>query len=437
MRSRSEYARVGLTVFVTAAGILLFYDTLFGSRVLPGLAGRFIGAIAPVLIGMFLAYMLTPMVNFVEHLFFRARVERAREQGRSCAPGVRALTVALVWLFVLVVVYLLLSVLLPELYKSVTLLAGNLETYYGTLSGWVQMLFERFPEVETWVSVRLQDAYDQIVGFVSGALSQVQTIMAAAGRGVVSVFNFLKDLLVGIIVSVYLMLTKEVCAASARKVCCSILSRKDVEWLLRAVRRADEIFSGFVRGKILDSLIIGALCFLGASILRFPYTSLVSVFIGVTNIIPFFGPFIGAVPSAFLILLVSPVQALYFVIFILVLQQLDGNVIGPKILGGQTGLSSLWVIVAILIGGSFFGIPGMFFGVPVLACLYSAGTFFIEERLMERGMPTAVTAYAPGKDPSRWSEDDPPPEGPGDPPPQRTEGGKKGPLRVRFLRRDR
>ena len=170
-------------------------------------------------------------------------------------------------------------------------------------------------------------------------------------------------------------------------------SRDQVYWIFRGAARADSIFSGFVRGKLLDSLIIGVLCFIGCSVLKMPYTPLVSVFVGVTNVIPFFGPFLGAIPSLFLILLVNPLKALYFLLFVLALQQLDGNVIGPKILGDSTGLSSLWVIIAILVGGSFFGVAGMFFGVPVCACLYSLVAFLVDRRLAEKELPVETEHY--------------------------------------------
>ena len=173
----------------------------------------------------------------------------------------------------------------------------------------------------------------------------------------------------------------------------SLFSADHVPWVFRTVHKIDNIFSGFVRGKLLDSLIIGILCFICCSILKFPYTPLISVIVGITNVIPYFGPFLGAIPSVFLILLVSPVQAVYFSIFILVLQQLDGNVIGPKILGGSTGLSSLWVIIAVLTGGSFFGVLGMFFAVPVFAMGYSAATFLVEWRLKKKAMPLDSMEY--------------------------------------------
>ena len=385
--------QLGLTVFCTAGAILLFYDTLFGNKTLPGFGEQILSAASPILLGAFLAYMLAPLVNLLEAKLFADRVRQARSQGQFCAPTIRAVSVFLVWALVAAVLYLLMSVLIPEVYKSIMQLAGNLESYYNTVYGWVERLFERFPEAEGWVEQYLRTGYSELESFVKTALSQVQTIMAAAGRGFLSVMNFLKNALVGIIVSVYLMSAKERTAAGARRIVCSIFSQRDCTWIMQAVRKVDSIFSGFVRGKLLDSLIIGLLCFIGASLFQFPYTPLVSVFVGVTNIIPFFGPFIGAIPSAFLILLVSPLKALYFVIFILVLQQLDGNIIGPKILGDQTGLSSLWVIIAILIGGSFFGIPGMFFGVPVFACFYSAGAFFVQTRLQNMGLPVDLEAY--------------------------------------------
>ena len=223
------------------------------------------------------------------------------------------------------------------------------------------MLFrslETNPDLAQQIVEKLGDYFQDFGKWLSGLLPQLQTVMTTVSGGVWSAVNFVMDLLVGIIASVYLLATKERCAAYGRKLVYSLFPREQVGLVLRGTKRADTIFSGFVRGKLLDSIIIGILCFVCCSILKFPYTPLVSVFVGVTNVIPFFGPFLGAIPSTFLILLVSPRQALYFVIFVLALQQLDGNVIGPKILGNTTGLSSLLVIIAILVGGGFFGVAG-------------------------------------------------------------------------------
>jgi predicted PurR-regulated permease PerM len=218
-------------------------------------------------------------------------------------------------------------------------------------------------------------------------------VVTALSGGIMTAINFFLDLIVGIIVSIYLLATKEHCTAQVRKLTYGLVSQKNTTWVFRGIHKVDDIFSGFIRGKLLDSLIIGVICFVFSQIFQFPYAPLVSVIIGVTNIIPFFGPFLGAVPSLFLILLDSPLKALYFLIFIIALQQVDGNIIGPKILGDKTGLSSLWVIIAILVGGSFFGIPGMFFGVPVCACLYSLVSFLVESLLKKKGLPMQTDAY--------------------------------------------
>ena len=395
MRRESHYFRAGLTAFATVAAILLFYDTLFGGKVLLAIGGQLLTAVSPILYGAFIAYLLAPMVNFFEAELFAGFLRRGREKGRAVAGWVRAASMALTWAVHCLLFYLLASVLLPELYKSILQLISNADVYYRTISGWVQHLLETNPTVEEWVTTQMNTYFEDLSSWLTtGVLPKLQTVMSTVSGGVLSLVNFLKNLLVGVIVSIYFLATKEHCAAYGRKLACGLFSRDNVGWVLRGIRRADVIFSGFVRGKLLDSIIIGILCFVGCSILKFPYTPLVSVFVGVTNIIPFFGPFLGAIPSTFLILLVSPMKALYFLIFVLALQQLDGNVIGPKILGDKTGLSSLWVIIAILVGGSFFGILGMFFGVPVCACLYNLVNFFLDVRLRRKGLPEDLRSYA-------------------------------------------
>ena len=395
MSRRNSYIRMGLTVFLTVCAILLFYDTLFGSRTAVTFGRQFIRALQPVFLGALIAYLLAPVVNFFERKLFHVHLSRIRMQGKLSSRRARAVSLLLTWIIVCAAGYLLASFLLPELYKSVVQLVSSAESYYLTVRGWVERLLESNPEVEDWVTAQLNIYYEDIqVWLTREVLPQATTLMTALSGGIVSALNFLLDLLVGIIVSVYLLATKERCAANARKIVCGLFSRTNAGWVLRAVKKVDEIFSGFVRGKLLDSLIIGILCFICCSLFGFPYTPLVSVIVGVTNVIPFFGPFLGAIPSIFLILLVSPIQAVYFALFVLALQQLDGNVIGPLILGDKTGISSLWVIIAILVGGSFFGVAGMFFGVPVCACLLCAVNFIVETRLRRRDMPVETEAYS-------------------------------------------
>lgn len=411
MKQKNSYVKLGVTVFLTVGAILLFYDTVFGRGWLLRIWRQLLGAVQPILYGAFMAYLLAPVVNAIEAGPFSGWLKRTGQAGGAVPPAVRAASMLLTWLLVTAVFYVLAALLLPELYKSILQLIGNVENYYSTIAGWVEHLLMTYPTLEEWVAARMDEYYQRFTDlpeWLGRALPQVQTAMAMTAGGVAAVVSFLKNLLVGVIVSVYLLATKERCTAFSRRTVYSLFSREHAGWVLRGVRKADMIFSGFVRGKLLDSLIIGILCFIGCSVLKFPYTPLISVIVGATNVIPFFGPFLGAVPSAFLILLVSPMKALYFLLFVLVLQQVDGNIIGPKILGGTTGLSSLWVIIAILVGGSFFGLPGMFFGVPVCACIYSLVTFLVENRLRRKGLPTAVEDYA--GDPSCPRETDAAPE---------------------------
>lgn len=394
MKNKDGALHWGLVIFLTVAAILLFYDTLFGRRVLPNFGSQLLKALQPVLIGGVLAYLLAPVIDFIEGGLFSGRLEAARKLGRLISRGARAVSLVLTWAIIGLLCYLLGHVLLPQLYQSVVQLFASVESYYNTISGWVERLLESNPAVEAWVADQMDTFYATATSWLKNeVLTRTQMLMVAVSGGVVSTVNFLKNLLVGAIVSVYFMATKERCVAHARKITYSLFSKEKVYWIFRGANKVDHIFSGFVRGKLLDSLIIGVLCFIGCSVLKMPYTPLVSVFVGVTNVIPFFGPFLGAIPSLFLILLVNPLKALYFLLFVLALQQLDGNVIGPKILGDSTGLSSLWVIIAILVGGSFFGVAGMFFGVPVCACLYNLVAFMVDRRLAEKDLPVESTHY--------------------------------------------
>ncbi len=371
----------GLTAFLTVCALMVFYDTVFRHGVLLSLLATLLKALKPVLYGAAMAYLLAPAVNFFDRRLLSVG------KGRLRAGPARALSILLTWAVVFLLVYLLFSILIPQLYLSVTTLIGNMQSYYNTIYGWVTQLLERHPQIDVMVSGAIDTYYDDIRKWFTGTfLPQAQQTIGILTTGVLSVLAFFKDFFIGVIVSIYLLALKERFALNARRLLYSAVSERSYRHTLRACAKADSIFSGFVRGKLIDSLIIGGLCFVVCSLLSMPYTPLVSVIVGVTNIIPFFGPFLGAIPSAFLILLVDPLKCLYFIIFVLVLQQLDGNFIGPKILGGSTELPSFWVIVAILIGGGFFGVPGMFFGVPVFACLYAYVVYQRDKRLRKKGV---------------------------------------------------
>lgn len=387
-----DAAVLSLSLFFAAAAFLVFYDTLFTSRTLLRLLGRLLGALQPILIGCFFAYLLLPIVNGVD-ASLRAKVKRHGGAIRSGA-SVRAASILIAWLLVGAMCYVLISMILPQVVASVRQLASNFENYYNKIYGWIVLLLENNPGLAATVQENVQSYYTALVDWVKEtALPGAQSLVAAAAGGIWSVAGFLTDLIVGVIVSVYLLFSKESWCAGARRALCAFFTPQWEQRILLAVRRADRIFSGFIRGKILDSTIIGILCLAACWLLKMPYAPLVSVIVGVTNVIPFFGPFLGAIPSALLILLVDPIKCLTFVVMVLILQQFDGNILGPKILGDSTGLSSFWVIVAILVGGSFFGIFGMFFGVPVFACLYSLYQTLVQSALEKKGLSCKLEDY--------------------------------------------
>jgi len=391
MKDKKSCLRWGLTAFLTVCGILAFYDTFFLTGTLQKFFTKLMGILAPVLYGCAMAYLLAPVVNFLERKPLKKLVAGKWKKGRAWA---RAISIFLTWAAVGILVYLLMNILIPQLTVSVTNLVNNAEVYYRKIYDWFNHLLDNNPDVESWVLRQVNTYYQDIVNYLSEhLLPQAQQMVTLITGGIWGFVKFFLNLVVGMIVSIYLLAMKEKSTARCCKLVYGLFKEETAYWIVRGTRRADRIFSGFVRGKLLDSLIIGILCFIGCSLLHMPYTPLISVIVGVTNVIPFFGPFLGAVPSAFLILLVSPLQCLYFVLFIIGLQQLDGNVIGPMILGDSTGLSSFWVVVAILVGGGFWGVVGMFLGVPVFACFYTLVRFLINRRLARRHMPVEAHVY--------------------------------------------
>ena len=406
------YWRWGLTAFLTVCAILVFYDAFYQGGTLQHVLGKLTEVLAPVFYGLAMAYLLTPLVKWFERGILWC-VSKLRKQlpDKPLKHGkglLRAAAILLTWAVVLAMIYWLMSVLIPQLIESVTMLIRNARYYYYKVYRWVDTWLAANPEIGSWANDVLTEYYNNALNTLTDTIlpkaqELAATLTGGIWVGIRSVIGFAMDLIVGIIISVYLLAMKEKSLARCCKMIYATMKQETAELVLTGLHNTNQVFSGFVRGKLLDSLIIGILCFIGCSILKMPYTPLVSVVVGVTNIIPFFGPFLGAIPSAFLILLVSPLKCLYFIIFIILLQQLDGNVIGPKILGDSTGISSFWVIVAILVGGGFFGVPGMFFGVPVFACLRMLVKWLMDRRLTRRGMPTEASAYVERKEALRQS----------------------------------
>ncbi|MCH1983301.1 AI-2E family transporter [Ruminococcus sp. OA3] len=391
-----KYLYWGATAFVVLAAAMLFYFGIFHVDSLKSLFNKVYSILQPLIYGAAIAYILNPLVRFLEEqVFFRLIEKTGRKLTERLKKVVRMICVIFVILLLFLVIYGLIAMMVPELIKSITNIVENFPRYIRTAETWVTDLLKDNPDLEAYSLSLFTTISDKAETWLNqDLLPQVNEIVRNFSTGVYDVLIFLKNFLIGAMISIYMLYGKETFIARGKQFLYALRSTpENANRTIRDLQFVDRTFGGFVVGKIVDSIIIGLLCYIGMSVLKLPYTMLISVIIGITNVIPFFGPYIGAVPSAFLILLINPLQCLYFIIFILVLQQFDGNFLGPKILGDTTGLSSFMVIVAILVGGGLFGVFGMFVGVPVCAVICTIIGDRIQERLKKKKLPEDVTSY--------------------------------------------
>ena len=324
------------------------------------------GILMPFIYGAVIAYLLKPVCNTIEGFLRRFIPERMKGL-------VSALSVALTILFGLLLIYALCMMIIPQLITSVTALYYTAQRNLAKFVQWANHV--EFIENNEQIMNMLNSAYDTLSTNIdelikTKLLPSMQNIVSGAAIGVLNVVTVAKNLVIGIIVAVYMLASRKRFTQQVKLIFYSVFKPRWAQLIIEEIQYADKMFGGFINGKIMDSAIIGVLCYIGCLIFKFPSALLVSVIIGVTNVIPFFGPFIGAIPATLLILIQNPIKALWFILFVLVLQQLDGNIIGPKILGNTTGLSSFWVLFAILLFGGLLGFVGMIVGVPLFAVIY-------------------------------------------------------------------
>ena len=355
-----------LAGFGAIALSIIFFFLIYRFQGFGNAISKVTGILMPFIYGAVIAYLLKPVCNTVENFLRRLLPEKMGSTANMLA-------VAFSLLFGILVVYALFMMIVPQLVTSVTTLYYTARNNIRDFVDWASKQ-EIIASNEQLLDF-IETSYDKLQANLDTwvketVLPSMQSILSGAAVGVMSFVAFLKNLVIGLIVSVYLLASRKKFGQQGKLVLYSLVKRRWADLFLDEICYADKMFGGFINGKIMDSAIIGVLCYIGCLIFKFPSALLVSVIIGVTNVIPFFGPFIGAVPATLLILIQNPIKALWFVLFVLVLQQLDGNVIGPKILGNTTGLSSFWVLFAILLFGGLWGFVGMIVGVPLFAVIY-------------------------------------------------------------------
>lgn len=395
-----KYLLWGITLLITACLSILFCYVLFKGADFTIGWHKLFKILMPVIDGLALAYILSAMLNYIEKRIIYPIAAKLKIKTTTRSKKVmRNIGVFFTCVLFILILYSLVMLIVPQLLVSIQSIIKNVPQYFNNISLWSEKTLKDYPEIEDLFLYYWEDIQEwfsvQVIPAIQKTVSQLSTSLLG---GVMSILLATWDFILGFIISIYLLAGKEKFCAQSKKVIYAFLKEENANIFVNNLRFAHKTFGGFLTGKIVDSVIIGFLCYFTMLIFKFPYALLISVVIGVTNVIPFFGPYLGAIPSAIIILMVSPRQCLYFIIFILILQQFDGNILGPKILGDSTGLSSFWVIFSITLFGGLFGIIGMFIGVPLFAVIYAAFRTFVNQRLHMRKLPADTLFYMSGND---------------------------------------
>ncbi|MEG2570770.1 MAG: AI-2E family transporter, partial [Clostridia bacterium] len=347
--------------------------------------------------GFAIAYVFHPVLKWLDGVALPF-ISKNKLSRRAC----RAIATCLTLLFVILLLVTFFSFIIPELIENISNIGSQISLYAANLERYLTDIFSKFSASDNFspIVTKVMSSMEQIFSRALATMSQTLTgIINTTISTTISITHTLINFFVGIIIAIYLWLSKETFLAQVKKLASAFLPKNLVDYTTVLIHDCNKIFSGFISGKILDSLIIGVLCYIGLLLLNIPYALLISVIVGVTNVIPYFGPFIGAIPSAILLLMVDPMKALWFCIFILVLQQIDGNVIGPKILGDSTGLPAFWVIFSVTVFGGLFGFTGMLIGVPLFAVIYMLIRRLCITKLQKKGLATDTKNFASPNNP--------------------------------------
>ena len=374
-----KYTTVAVYSFIVIACSIVFYLISSQVKLFSNKISDFIAILYPFIIGFAIAYLLNFILKFIEN-----RIISEKMKGKSPSK-VRAISMLLTYLVAGTLCYLFIHFVWPELLESIIGLFNDIPNYVNNATIMINKLIEEFNLTPASMEI-LESKWKELTDFIMNFMTDIIPVI---GNTIMVVISSLWNIVLGVIVSIYLLKDKEKFFAISKKITYAVFNREHSYKILELTHRANKIFGKFLGGKILDSFIIAIITFVVLTIFKMPYTLLVTVIVGVTNVIPFFGPFFGAIPSVILVRFVSPIKAFW----LLIIQRLDGNVIGPKILGDSIGVSAFWILFALLIAGKFLGLVGMLLGVPLFAFIYSIIKDVTEERLDKKGLPVNTDDY--------------------------------------------
>lgn len=385
-----RYLKIGITgAAILASGILCAF-VLFKMPVIIYVLKGITEILKPFLYGVAFAYLLAPLCNKIEEKLFQI-FPKAKTKARRFICFI-AIVISLC--VAIAVIWLIIMMIIPQVWDSVMKIIQMVPQKLIVVNNWIEHMLENQPELQAYFEEFSSQAESNIDSLLNvDTIQKVQSIINSLSVQLFGVLGVVKNIFLGLLISAYLLGSRKLFGAQAGLILHGVFSDKWAKIIEEEIRYTDKMFNGFLVGKIIDSAIIGLLCFAGTSIMGFEAPAFISVIIGITNIIPFFGPFIGAIPCGLLLLLENPMHCLYFIIFIFVLQQLDGNVIGPKILGNTTGVSSFWVLFAILLFGGMWGVVGMVIGVPLFAVIYDIIRKLVYRGLRKHKRESMITDY--------------------------------------------
>ena len=424
-RWNKHYLGWGITAFIVIISSILFFMMLSNLEGIGKAIGNFIGAITPILYGFIFAYLLAPVVEFFEkHVFVKAFTkydrtykdvvdlkkkngthdpeEEEKEEKFSHLKRYiknkprRIVSITVTFVIFLGIITGMLIAIIPQLVITLQELVKDIPGYINSITDWINESFKDYPEIVEEITNVINDAGSTLRKLLNdNILPQMGDYLGFLTNGIMSVVTLVMNIMFGIVVAIYCLYSKELFAAQAKKVLYTVFSVKHANRMITSVRKIHHSFGNFITGTIIDSFVVGCITFIAATIAGIPDAMLVAVIMGLTNIIPVFGPFIGIVPSLMLIFLktLNIVPCIVFTIIVIIIQNLNGNVISPKILGGSTGLTSFWVIFAILVGQGLFGFWGLIIGIPIFAVLYSTLRTFLSDKLESKGLPPGSDQY--------------------------------------------
>lgn len=384
--TNKKYNTLVKYILLIVAISLLMVVVVWKFSAIRNTANEIIDVLMPVIWGCVLAFLMNPLMKKIEKFLYRFVFKK-----KNPSKAVRGISLTVTCIFFIAIVAGLIYVVVPEILNSVSTIFDNIALWISQITDWVARLFKNNEEIQQKLISKINTYSNDINTLLDTFKPLIENIQS----GAIGVLSLIKNILLGFIVSIYLLANKEIHLAQTRKLILAVFKKKKCDMIFSISSQANRVFTGFIVGKIIDSAIIGVITFVCMTILDLPYIIMISVIVGITNIVPFFGPFFGAIPSALLILLStsSLKQVIIFCVMIFLIQQFDGNILGPSILGNSTGLPAIWVIISLFIGGGLFGFPGMVLAVPTCAVLYDLSRTAIENRLKAKKLPSETTEY--------------------------------------------